>query len=94
MQSISLIGYNNTNRSRRAYGLNCLRINTAGLLYLGVKITNMKHKPYLTIDEQIKLLSNDRGLIIDDINKAKEALLNLNYYRLSGYSLTLRKNNK
>ena len=54
----------------------------------------MKHKPYLTIDEQIKLLSNDRGLIIDDINKAKEALLNLNYYRLSGYSLTLRKNNK
>lgn len=51
----------------------------------------MKHKPYLTIDEQIKLLSSDRGLIIDDINKAKEALLNLNYYRLSGYSLTLRK---
>ena len=94
LQSISLIGYNDTNRSRRAYGLNCLRINTAGLLYLGVKITNMKHKPYLTIDEQIKLLSSDRGLIIDDINKAKEALLNLNYYRLSGYSLTLRKNNK
>ena len=31
----------------------------------------MKHKPYLTIDEQIKLLSSDRGLIIDDINKAK-----------------------
>ena len=94
LQSISLIGYNDTNRSHRAYGLNCLRINTAGLLYLGVKITNMKHKPYLTIDEQIKLLSSDRGLIIDDINKAKEALLNLNYYRLSGYSLTLRKNNK
>lgn len=54
----------------------------------------MKHKPYLTIDEQIKLLSSDRGLIIDDINRAKEALLNLNYYRLSGYSLKLRKNNK
>ena len=54
----------------------------------------MKHKPYLTIDEQIKLLSSDRDLIIDDINKAKEALLNLNYYRLSGYFLTLRKNNK
>ena len=36
LQSISLIGYNDTNRSHRAYGLNCLRINTAGLLYLGV----------------------------------------------------------
>ena len=37
LQYISLIEYNGTNRSRRAYGLNCLRINTAGLLYSGVK---------------------------------------------------------
>ena len=32
-----------------------------------------------------------RGLIIDDADKAAERLLNTNYYRLSAYSLTLRK---
>lgn len=77
LQSISLIEYNDTNRSRRAYGLNCLRINTAGLLYLGVKITNMKHKPYLTIDEQ-----NLAGIIKSDIiNLCKKyPFVNLSHY--------------
>lgn len=47
-------------------------------------------KPFKTVEEQIEILLN-RGLIIDDINEAKQLLLNLNYYRLSAYTLTLRK---
>ena len=49
-------------------------------------------KEFKTIEEQISILRN-RGLIIDDEEKAKNTLSNLNYYRLSAYSLTLRKNN-
>lgn len=48
-------------------------------------------KPFKTADEQIEILAQ-RGLIIDDINEARQLLLNLNYYRISAYSLTLRKN--
>ena len=49
-------------------------------------------KPFKTIDEQIKILK-DRKLIIkdEDIEKAKNFLINNNYYRISGYSLTLRR---
>ena len=50
-------------------------------------------KQFKTIDEQIKILES-RGLIIDDREKAKQSLSNLNYYRLSGYTLTLRKNDR
>ncbi len=51
-------------------------------------------KPFLSINEQIKLLKS-RGLSITDsqYNCAEQFLLNNNYYRISGYSLTLRKNN-
>ena len=52
--------------------------------------TTIECKPFKTILEQIELLSS-RGLIIDDADKAAERLLNTNYYRLSAYSLTLRK---
>lgn len=48
-------------------------------------------KQFKTADEQIEILTQ-RGLIIDDINEARQLLLNLNYYRISAYSLTLRKN--
>lgn len=48
-------------------------------------------KPFKTIEEQITILQQ-RGLIIDDAQKAKRFLSNLNYYRLSAYTLTLRKN--
>lgn len=51
-----------------------------------------EEKPFKTIDEQIALLE-ERGLIIDDIKLAKRYLEYHNYYRLSGYSLTLRKSN-
>ena len=49
-------------------------------------------KPFKTIEEQINILE-DRGLIIEDEEFAKKSLSNLNYYRLSAYTLTLRKDN-
>lgn len=52
----------------------------------------MDIKEHKTIQEQIKIL-RDRGLTITDEKTAELMLLNYNYYRLSGYSLTLRKNN-
>lgn len=50
-----------------------------------------KTKPFKTIVEQINLLEQ-RGLIINDRSEAIKALSHYNYYRLSGYTLTLRKN--
>ena len=50
----------------------------------------MEHKTFKTIDEQIQILDS-RGLSIPDKEYATNILLNSNYYRLSGYSLTLRK---
>ena len=51
----------------------------------------MEDKRFKTINEQLDILRS-RGLIIDDETKAKDFLLRNNYYRISGYSLTLRKN--
>lgn len=51
----------------------------------------MSDKGFKTIDEQLEILRT-RGLTIHDDQKAKEFLLYNNYYRISGYSLTLRKN--
>lgn len=50
-------------------------------------------KPFLSIADQIKLLK-ERELNIDDeqFERAKSFFLNNNYYRISGYSLTLRQN--
>ena len=50
----------------------------------------MDVKPYLTIEEQLQLLK-DRGLYVDDDDEAMHMLHDLNYYRLSGYMLTLKK---
>lgn len=47
-------------------------------------------KPFKTIEEQIAILE-EKGLIIDDEDIARKFLANLNYYRLSAYTLTLRK---
>lgn len=44
----------------------------------------MKTKVFRTIDEQILILKN-KGLIIDDINFAKDILIRENYFFLSGY---------
>lgn len=51
----------------------------------------MATKEFKTIDEQLEILRS-RGLSITDDEKAKEFLLHNNYYRISGYSLTLRRN--
>ena len=51
----------------------------------------MAEKTFKTVDQQLELLRS-RGLTISDESKAKNFLLNNNYYRISGYSLTLRKN--
>lgn len=50
----------------------------------------MDIKPYLTIDEQLELLKR-RGLFVEDDSSAKDTLSKFNYYRLSGYMLTLKK---
>lgn len=43
-----------------------------------------ENKKATTIDEQIKLLQT-RGMVIDDIEKAKENLLDIGYFRLGFY---------
>ncbi len=53
----------------------------------------MENKPFKSINEQIDLLK-ERELIINDISYVHKVLSHINYYRLSGYTLTLRKNNK
>lgn len=51
----------------------------------------MADKDFKTIEEQIEILRS-RGLTINDEPQARDFLLHNNYYRISGYSLTLRKN--
>lgn len=50
-------------------------------------------KDFKTIDEQIEILKS-RSLHIENEELAKEFLLYNNYYRVSGYSLTLRNHDK
>lgn len=49
----------------------------------------MSDKEFKTIEEQLRILKS-RGLTIDDEERAADFLLHNNYYRVSGYSLTLR----
>lgn len=49
----------------------------------------MYDKVFLNIDEQLELLKS-RGLVVKDEERAKSFLERNNYYRISGYSLTLR----
>ena len=49
----------------------------------------MEYKSFKTIDEQLDILIS-RGLKVNNKEKAKKFLLHNNYYRVSGYSLTLR----
>ncbi len=44
----------------------------------------VKSKTFKTLDEQIEILKN-KGLVIDDIDNAKNILLRENYFFLSGY---------
>lgn len=51
----------------------------------------MADKDFKTVEQQLEILRS-RGLSITDDAKARDFLLHNNYYRVSGYSLTLRKN--
>ena len=51
----------------------------------------MADKDFKTVEQQLEILRS-RGLSITNDAKAKDFLLHNNYYRVSGYSLTLRKN--
>ena len=53
----------------------------------------MSDKDFKTIDEQIAILKG-RGLTISDEERAREFLIRNNYYRISGYSLTLRNHDR
>lgn len=50
-------------------------------------------KPALTHQEMISLFK-DRGMIIEDEEKAIEVLTRVSYYRFTGYDLTFKKDNK
>ncbi|MCI6157766.1 MAG: Abi family protein [Peptoniphilaceae bacterium] len=55
----------------------------------------MELKPALNYDDQIRKLRNEHNLSISDDEFAKEILRKVNYYRLSGYGIGLKKfNNK
>ena len=43
----------------------------------------MKNKIFKTLDEQIEILRN-KGLVITDVDKAKEVLMRENYFFISG----------
>ena len=53
----------------------------------------MRDKGVKTIDEQLDILI-ERGLSIPNREQAAEFLLQNNYYRVSGYSLTLRRHDE
>ena len=53
----------------------------------------MKLKEFKTIDEQIDILK-ERGLVINDIDKAKELLLRENYFFINGYRHIFIKNKR
>ena len=53
----------------------------------------MKTKEFKTLDEQVEILRN-RGLVINDVEKAEELLLRENYFFINGYRHIFLKNNK
>lgn len=50
-------------------------------------------KPPKTFEQQIKIF-RDRNLIIEDEEEAIDFLKRVSYYRLTGYTLTLKENDK
>ena len=54
-----------------------------------IEVNALNEKTFKTINEQIALLQS-RGLLIKDDLQTRDFLLKNNYYRISGYSLTLR----
>ena len=52
----------------------------------------MKEKIFKTLDEQIEILE-EKGLIIEDVDYAKEILFRENYFFISGYRHLFRRHN-
>ncbi|MFC2616561.1 MAG: Abi family protein [Scardovia wiggsiae] len=48
-------------------------------------------KAACTLDDFIKLMEEDRGLVIEDKNRVRGILFDCNYYRLSGYFRVFQK---
>lgn len=46
----------------------------------------MTEKPFKTLDQQVEILSTERGLVISNREEAKKFLSDINYYRFSGYA--------
>jgi abortive infection bacteriophage resistance protein len=66
-------------------------VTHGGTFYLEANIVSCKPpKPALSLAAQVELLKS-RGLIVNDTTKAIKILSAVNYYRLSAYSLGLRK---
>ncbi len=53
----------------------------------------MKTKDFKTLDEQIEILKN-RGLVINDVEKAESLLLSENYFFINGYRHIFLKSHK
>lgn len=53
----------------------------------------MKTKEFKTLDEQIEILKN-RGLVINDVDKAESLLLRENYFFINGYRHIFLKSRK
>ena len=53
----------------------------------------MKIKTFKNLDEQIEILRS-KGLVINDVDKAKDILLKENYFFLSGYRHLFMRSNK
>lgn len=51
------------------------------------------NKTFKTLDEQVDILKN-KGLVIDDVERAKEILLRENYFFISGYRHLFLKSNE
>ena len=68
-----------------------MRIMAGLLLYVGDFVdTSSKYKPFKTYDEQLDIIKS-RGMSISDDEKALQLLKTDNYYRISGYWLTMLK---
>lgn len=70
-----------------------MRIMAGLFAYMGDFMTRTaKTKPFKTYEEQLALLKH-RGMSVSDDDKALEILKTENYYRVSGYWLTMLKKN-
>jgi len=81
--------YNISNSSYRASVISHYMRNLIGLLFFRGYFTVSDVKPFKSFKEQLEILK-ERGLVIEDETKVLDTLKHINYYRISGYTLTFR----